>query len=417
MISTASFKKNFLAIPLTDIIQMIGTLLTISIFSKIDIKFFALYIMVLTIIEITNSISLFGNEKFFQKHLKENNKINKNFINDSFSLNIVISASSFIIFLIYNLIFYSNESFILSSILFLPALLNFRTFLILVYRYNKNNIPILKIKTLVVCLGLLFKYFALLFQIDIFYLCLIIFFEQALEAFLLIYFSNEEKNYLPNKLVLEISKLFNLIKILFPIGFSIIMFTFLVRIEIILINQLISPILASGFFVCVKIFNSMLIFPRSVVSYEFPKLVKSNNENLLKNLYYFYKLILLTAIIGSISTFVFGYIYLSFFIDTDLLFAKEYLIFFSIAFFLQCIAGIRNSFLILINRHNDIFLPQLLSFLGKIFFSFIFIKNFGVLGACYSFVLIEFLNMSIFNIFMPSTRKLLKMQIFSLKKI
>lgn len=134
---------------------MIGTLLTISIFSKIDIKFFALYIMVLTIIEITNSISLFGNEKFFQKHLKENNKINKNFINDSFSLNIVISASSFIIFLIYNLIFYSNESFILSSILFLPALLNFRTFLILVYRYNKNNIPILKIKTLVVCLGLL----------------------------------------------------------------------------------------------------------------------------------------------------------------------------------------------------------------------------------------------------------------------
>lgn len=417
MILSIIKKKNFIALPLTDLIQMIGTLLSISIFSTIDINFFSLYVLVLTLVEMTNSISLFGNEKFFQKNLSQSGNISRKFINESFSLNFLLSIIFFIFFSIFNLLFYNDKNLTLSLILFAPVLLNFRVFLTLIFRYNKKNIPVLKAKFITVFIGLILKYLFLFYNIDVFYICLIIFLEQVFEILLLVSFSKKEKKYFPNQLIFDLKNLYSLLRLLFPIGFSIILFTFLLRVEILFINQLLSPLLASGFFICVKIFNSMLIFPRSVISYEFPKLIKSKSHELLKNVYTFYKLILLSAIVGSFAMYVLGYIYISIFIENELFFAIEFLKYFSLAFFLQCIAGIRNSFLILVNSHDDILLPQVLSFIFKILFSIILIKNFGAIGACLSFVLIELLNISIFNLFSKNTRKLLKIFTFQLKKL
>lgn len=85
---------EFSSIFLNDIFQMIATFLSFAIISQLDLNFFALYALTLSALEIAREFSLFGNEKFFQKNIQNTNVSNQKFIDDSFSLNILLSLVS-----------------------------------------------------------------------------------------------------------------------------------------------------------------------------------------------------------------------------------------------------------------------------------------------------------------------------------
>jgi len=408
--------KNFLAIILTSAVQIFGALFSLSIISMLDIKFFAIYALILTILDISNSTILFGNEKYFQKNLLKKDKINKYFINTSFSLNIVLSLGLFFIISFFYSRVGNNQS-ILYIILLSPMLLNFRNFIVLIYRFTRNNIFLLKVKSLIVSLGLILKYIIYIQNFDLIYLVIIIISEQLLEVFFLIILANNEKKYFPDSFIFSFNELKKLFKRLIPIGFSILLFTILIRIEILYINYFLSSLNVAAFFLCVKLFNAMLIFTRSVTQLKFPLLIQAKKDKIMSEFNSFYLLLIASGVFSSIFLYIFGFFYITYFINSDLAFTTDYLPFFSIAIFFHSLSSIRNSYLISIRKEKDIFLPQLISFLSKLIVSYYAILNFGLIGACLSFVVIELMNFSIFNLFLKSTRKLLMFQLFINKNL
>lgn len=406
---------EFSSIFLNDIFQMVATFLSIAIISQINLNFFALYALTLSTLEIAREFSLFGNEKFFQKNIQNINISNQKFINESFSLNILFSFLSLVFFIIYKL-FFDNSYIIYSFLIFIPILFHFKSLLILILKYERKNALILKIRSPIIFLGLLFKYIIFLKNYDIIYICLIIFLEQFLEAISIYYFS-KKSIFFPRKISFDFENMFKLFKKLLPIGLSIILFKILIRIEVFYLDFLLDPKFVGAFFLCLKIFSAMLLIPRSITTYLFPEIVKSSHKELLSKFYNYYTKLIFAGAIGGLLIYVLGYIYIAYFINDNLKFTITYLPYFAAAFFCHSIGSIRNSFLIIINRQDEIFFPQFLSFIFKILISYLLILEYQFIGACASFLIIEILNITIFNMFRKETRKILRLQSFTLKKI
>lgn len=406
---------EFSSIFLNDIFQMIATFLSFAIISQLDLNFFALYALTLSALEIAREFSLFGNEKFFQKNIQNTNVSNQKFIDDSFSLNILLSLVSIFFFIIYKL-FFDNSYMVYSFLIFIPILFHFKSLLILILKFERKNTLILKIRSPIIFLGLLFKYIIFLNNHEIFYICLIIFLEQIFEA-LALYFFAKKSIFSPQKISFDFESMFKLFQKLLPIGLSIVLFKILIRIEVFYLDLLLDPVFVGAFFLCLKIFSSMLLIPRSITTYLFPDIVKSSNEEVLSKFYNYYKKLIFAGLLGGLLIYIFGYFYVSYFINEDLRFSITYLPYFAAAFFFHSIGSIRNSFLIAINRQDEIFFPQLLSFIFKILISFLLILKYQFVGACLSFLIIEILNITFFNVFRKETRKILRLQSFTLKEI
>ena len=382
---------------------VIGLFINIWIVRSLGEENFGIFSYVTSLSGIFSIISTFGLQTVIITSILNSNKDEQNLvISNSFILSIITGIIAAIGQLLFVLYFNLSEKTVIILCLINLIIYFFDTFKILTYYYEAKveSYKVAKINNISFLICTIFRIFILYNSLNLYYLAFSYVVDYIITAFLL--YNSFPKSLFNLKKFVYKKKIFKQIfSQSVPFLFSGIFVTFFMKIDLILLKNLLNNKEAGIFAASVRLTEIWYFIPGIIQSTFFPGLY-ANKENIMmynNKIIKLYKLMIYFSLFIIFLTILFGKSIIIILFGSSFIDAYEPLKIHIWSILFVSISVIRNSKLFALGLSKLFFQIHLIGAVSNLLLCYILIKNFGIIGASVSTLTSYILVGYLINIF------------------